>query len=480
MFWQITLKGVAAAFSKHCSYNFPRYYFIKMSETFVDLLPELQKYIFSYCNTASMIDFACCCTQFNDMVRHLLFRHVNIQWSSLRDSAALSKKLRNFKFSSSLVFSESTLGIQPMWWHEISYSYFSILKLCHPDKLTTLHLSEVDNDVLVRTLTICDNLQELEVSYYYSRSNNLHDLRKNFSSDFSSSCWKKLTTILTLRRLSIYSCNVTDNDIANISKHPTLQELVIDNSSCLSRYSLQSICTMVQLKKLLYKGTTGFEDIIKLLNLTDLDISDTSIENNVFAEICSSSLALKSLALHNCYKLNDVAFFSLSMQLTLQKLDVSGDMVTDLVLHHVSTLAQLTDLNLASCAMITDEGIQCLTSLTNLHWLNISYCYLLTNISLVYLSALPISYLSATACKITDEGMLYASMMSHLKELDITKCVSVSENGLSNIALLRLNVLKLTRVRFTNCMLDRFCGSTGMFEERLSCENRTVHLTLKR
>jgi hypothetical protein len=156
---------------------------------------------------------------------------------------------------------------------------------------------------------------------------------------------------------------------------------------------------------------------LSALNLHHLSLISLNIRNKDILYLNTS--ALKSLRLHQCFKITDKAIYSLkSKELTI--LEIHGSKITDASLHYISSAFQkLHHFSLHDNSRVTRTGIQSLQKLSLCH-LDLRHLYLLSNSDFIplfqsqpYLQHLTL-WQSADTC-------LY-ELPQHLVELSLNSC----------------------------------------------------------
>lgn len=414
-----------------------------------DLLPELHDHIFSFCTIKDVKNVALCNHDHLNAFKRILFSHLRVLWTCLKAWPTFADKQYRFQYTNSLTFYNHILGGNPEW-SCISKNYIKILQNCC--NLKKLHLQSANCCASVETaLQISSStLIDLELSYCYGLESPAFQFMKNTS----------------LKRLSLYSCNISDNVVEKVVQNTELVEFGIDHCIGLSKYSLMCISEMSTLKKLTFSkngNTTGFYNLLKLKNIKELKFESVTIGNEELDSILSSGILLTSLSLLSCSYVNDNGFFSLTKQKSLTRLDLSFNDITDKTLNQVGKLPCLMVLVLIGCKGITDDGIKKLQKLKIMHSLSVDHCTTLTDRMLPYLSAFPLKRLTLNGCYLlTGKGMSHLTYIKTLEDLEVTNCVNVSYDGLDNFALMKLKRLKLTVSVFRPGYVSTFLKNNSM------------------
>eukprot|EP00759_Apiculatamorpha_spiralis_P017534 PhF_6_TR23743/c0_g1_i2/m.33162/K10280/FBXL14; F-box and leucine-rich repeat protein 14 len=190
----------------------------------------------------------------------------------------------------------------------------------------------------------------------------------------------------TLTSLCLFWCQVIrGQSLEHISKLSALKTL--DLSGCdnaITDTGLQHIATnLTSLSNLHMIGCLGLTDIglshiAKMTSLQELHLArNETITCAGVIHVVSMLPALKNLDISNCIGVMDDALQHLGKSLTC--LNVGWTDITDEGLKHLLSLPSLSSLDVAGCKLISDEGvIQYVANLPSLHTLNIHACKELT------------------------------------------------------------------------------------------------------
>eukprot|EP01038_Epipyxis_sp_PR26KG_P007638 gene7638-10397_t len=168
----------------------------------------------------------------------------------------------------------------------------------------------------------------------------------------------------------------------------------------------------------------SFHSLSNLTNLQSLSIQHLVMKNNSIKSVISSLQQLTSLNLSQCFKLMDESMNILTESLknnNLLEFDISYCMlISDISLRHIAMhLTSLKCLNLKNCVEITDDGCVIIThTVTKLESLNISGCYGITNYAITEIAKnLPrLSNIDISSCGFADNHAV-KMLLSHLHNL---------------------------------------------------------------
>ncbi|MFN9000583.1 MAG: leucine-rich repeat domain-containing protein [Holosporales bacterium] len=170
-----------------------------------------------------------------------------------------------------------------------------------------------------------------------------------------------------------------------------------------------------------------FTHLAKLKNLKDLDLSQTSVNDDALEAIVAGCAALEHLNLRYCLGLS-MSFSALPKLSHLRALNVAG---TALSAHELALLAegehagQIRELDLTKIETIQADAFKVLGSMDNLQRLKLSMT------------------------KINDAGLLpILTQCVHLQELDLSHCRQLTPESFSNITQLSsLHVLNVANTK---------------------------------
>lgn len=400
-----------------------------MAENLLELPPEILVQIFKLCSKDDLIKVACSNKECYCLVIHFLCHYFEIHWSDIVVSAPITHQLRNLKYASCLVLFN---GYNPFYevppWIEVSRNYLRILKFCNPQELKTLCIikSKIIDSALETTLRTFDCLQYLRIEE---------------CNEVSSDGLNHLLDLISLKRLHINACSITDVDIERLHKLPLLEDLSLVLCPKITEMSLKHISKITTLTRLQYceygvLPSNGFKELSNLKKLKTLDISGCVIDDinlkylmENFARLdvlnvggieltpnelvaVSNISNLTRLGLSGCY-INDAQIPLLQKNLKhLKVLDLSWNTdISDKGVSNISKMKQLTSLSLRFSSLITDDGVAMLRTLPYLRVLDLSVCELLTDACLIYIALFPL-----------------------LKVLSIIEITNITPLGIQNLA----------------------------------------------
>jgi hypothetical protein len=266
-----------------------------------------------------------------------------------------------------------------------------------------------------------------------------------------------------------YCMNLDDTGLALLGRLCNLTKLNVSGGKRIQ--SLRPLRTLTQLQELKAGFCVSMKTLEGLSALSSLRVfhaPHNSLETDDGPHILSGLKHLEEVNLSNC-GLTEIGFRDLpalrSVRLrccpnlqslpnigrahSLQSLDLSGDqMINDGVLTELTTLVNLTELNLQGCWRITDLGLCTLPP--TLEQLILHGCFHvggLTGEALNHLTEL--QKLDVQDCVLmTDEGLHNMASMRMLRDLNLSQCVKVTDAGLFGLTSLReLSILRLDGCR---------------------------------
>lgn len=273
--------------------------------------------------------------------------------------------------------------------------------------LQELYLTNENVDIhYIGSLT---NLQNLAITEDVVGDDSLQELQKLTKLvvlDNSSITLRSISKLTKLNTLAfLLNDTLTDNDISLLPE--SLQILVLDECTNIHDSGIMSLSRLSQLTQL-EVGTIAFQDLA-LKNMTFLkELTIEKNDNFLGYDSLGGMRLLTALVVLKCanfegpsipYKSQLKLFIAgqtqindgtLSSQINLTTLDVSGTVVTDKSLKYLVNLSRLSARN---SLHITGE---CFQTLTRLEFLDLSGCQLVTRKSLLGLTNLTELYLSDT------------------------------------------------------------------------------------
>eukprot|EP00808_Paulinella_micropora_P000249 g27392.t1 len=277
-----------------------------------------------------------------------------------------------------------------------------------------------------------------------------------------------------------------DDDLACVAKIKGLRALVIGRPSrkchAVSHRGLQHLTCLPKLQQLDLEfcniGDLGLSQLAQLHGLQKLSLTSCNISNEALGQL-SRLCHLQQLGLNMCYQIGDSGLTQLACVRSLEHLDLSHTLVTDLSalsslcrlrylnlnhcdglteagLSHLVSLPALQHLSLARVHAVTDSLLPKLTGLRGLRRLDLSYCHRLTSQGMSCLVALPaLRHLDLASCTgLDDEALRHLSSSCSLEQLDLTRCYRIGNTGLNHLtaaaSMASLQTLKLAYCAITN------------------------------
>jgi len=272
-----------------------------------------------------------------------------------------------------------------------------------------------------------------------------------------------LSSLTTLRWLSLASCQLSNSVMVNLMPLRSLTYLDLSDNAALNAQGLEHISDLVELTEL------NLSDCLKVTNgaLLQLALMTKMQQLNLSncQQIAESGLVylarqknLKSLNLKNC-SLTDEAVKKLSVFNQLERLQLWGnqgitdqgivsiapsltrltslDVCTCIKLTNVSLEAigkymkRMRDLNIASIVYISEKGIHSLSRLKELTKLNLSWCSSINDAAVEYVSDLTnLRTLNISSCRgVTSQSYATLSELKQLRELDVSHCVNFPDRS---------------------------------------------------
>lgn len=227
----------------------------------------------------------------------------------------------------------------------------------------------------------------------------------------------------------------------------------------------------------------SLENIVSLVNLTDLDLSLNGVNDFGVSHLARLS-KLRVLNL-SCSRISDQSCANLSSIATLQRLVLSKcAMVGDRGAGEIAKLTGLTHLDMSECTGVSESGMMQLAALVNLTKLNLFGHVHTSDAVLAQLAPLSrLTDLHLGNCEaVTNTGVAHiVRAMPELQQLDLTRC-SVSHVGVAHLVTLpRLRGLSLEKcLLVTDESVDALVQvSTLRFVNLLGCPMLT-HLSVNR
>jgi len=285
----------------------------------LDLLPEIQEEILSYCKVSDLKNLALTCSGCNEALKEWLFHTVIIPRGS--DSESVAKFISNERLLKNL---KNT-------------------KVLH-------FLASYIPEIRLKKIGGLVNLVELH--YEGINDSNLCILCEGF--------------LQQLKVLNLRYAGVTDHGLIHIKNLASLEKLVLHCSS-ITDLGLSFVCTMMKLKILnvshcSYITDNGCARIRKLPVLEELYLSHCRISDMSLSHI-SSLITLKKLYVNDCRKVTDAGCMHISKLPVLEVLNVNCCSITDAGLSYFATLMTLKELYVSSCRGLTEKGLSSIKGL---------------------------------------------------------------------------------------------------------------------
>lgn len=246
--------------------------------------------------------------------------------------------------------------------------------------------------------------------------------------------------------------NQTIESLAAIARSaPSLTALKMSQTQC-DDSVLSSLSVLTNLSHFECFGCgrvtdVGLSSLTVLQSLESLYIGECGITREGLQAL-SSLPQLTTLNIAGSPSLQDDALEEVGkLSASLSTLDLSDNTTfTDTGLQHLTSLTKLENLNLAHCTGITDIGFGLLTSLTALKNLGIGGCTQLTDAALEPLQQLPLEQFKlARSANYTDEALVHVSRYSRLQALHVTRIRTFTDRGVAALgALTSLRELTLS------------------------------------
>lgn len=403
-----------------------------------------------------------------DIGLEYLGRLSHLKHLELRNFPAISdrglEELAKIKTLQSLLFQEVD---------NITYKGLSFFK--QDNRLKTLkiiHCPQI-SDPLLNLLEGWHSLKELLLSWcsitdaglgYLNHLTSLHSLTLGHCSYITIEGMPYLSALPNLKTLNLTECKgVTDEGIEAILAIPNLTSLNL--SWCeITNVSLEIIVKEKKLKELNLQGCDALTDynlLKELHELTSLDLSWSSFDDNGMETVCCIESLTKLIIMH-CSRIHDGGMRFIPKLSKLKELNLKGcENITNLTLTYVGKLSELEILDLTDCYEITDIGLWNLSNLKQLKVLKLRGAYKITDEGLralvnhcpklevldltdcrkisdqgfeVLVQLKGLEYLDLSWCEITDYGLAFISQITSLKTLKLVSCPHVTTLGISFLA----------------------------------------------
>ena len=183
------------------------------------------------------------------------------------------------------------------------------------------------------------------------------------------------------------------------------------------------VCEMfVQLKILhvthCHLSPTSFRSIMALHQLSDLNVFGTNTDDETLLLITENLLEIEHLDI-GCTRISDDGLYHLQKLSKLEQLCLKGCHITNRGVAMISSLKNITDLDLSDGLDISDAGVVSLVSLQNLSKLNISWT-MVKDVAIAQLYRMKkLAHLEVVGTALTDKSVRYLFNISRLRYLDI-------------------------------------------------------------
>jgi len=361
---------------------------------FLDLLPELQEQVITYCSVRDLKNLSRTSWTCNKLMEPHLLHTVRIPDTVLAEGRGFLRTWKLKKKLTSRLQRTKVLRIAPQ--HHITKTVWKAV--CSLHHLQEVDMSYSDRELNVFMGSLCDGLPSL-------KSMNL----TKTTITYDGCC--HLTKLKSLEKLSLGQCEGIDNaTVASLSQVASLKYL--DVSSC---------SNIVDVPFVDAKRVVGWEHLV---------LTDTNVADQVMASLASAT-RLKTLDVSRCH-ITDHGIAAISHLHSLRELDVSGCRVGDRACSHVSKLKELQVLNMNGCN-VSNEGCSMMRNLSNLTQLHLSNTSI-TDVSLTYIAShfIKLRILNVSYCNVTDEVVPIIRTMCLLKELNVEGCYRLSNACLNH------------------------------------------------
>jgi len=249
----------------------------------------------------------------------------------------------------------------------------------------------------------------------------------------------QLASFLQLSMLSLHSCDILDENLRDIGNLKNLICLATNYCSKLTKRSLEYISHISTLTRFEFMGwESPLDEILdsdfaanipKLINLTELDLTDTNagLEFCVAAKSLLRQLRLLALGYSDT---NESCLYHITKHAKkLQVLELHCTRLNDEGLRLISHLPALQELDIMGCEEITDSGIMHISKLNGLRRLEISNCAKLMDTSLNHIGKIcTLEKLSMSCDKFTDNGLQHLTKLKYLQKItydyEMDRCIT--------------------------------------------------------
>eukprot|EP00804_Cyclotella_cryptica_P017478 CCRYP_017383-RA/>CCRYP_017383-RA protein AED:0.16 eAED:0.16 QI:467/1/1/1/1/1/7/462/973 len=301
----------------------------------------------------------------------------------------------------------------------------------------------INSSALGDTLAKLVHLTSLDVSYcpgilrssWQGKINNLKSLELCYSS-VRDTHLSRLSSLPMLEELNLDSCPIGDWTIAHLADNnvvPNIMSLDLADTD-LSDIGMMKLAQFKSMKKLSLfycnVSNAGLRHLASMTNLEVLNLDSREIDDNGLKYL--RGLPLKSLDIFSG-RVTDLGCAYLSRIKTLTSLELCGGGVGDLGCAHLATLSNLTSLNLSQNERITNRGAAALAALTNLKALNLSNTCVTPDALKFFSGLLKLQSLALYGCKDMVDSPRLDSLQSELPSLRCLRLNSaMDDDGVIN------------------------------------------------
>lgn len=324
------------------------------------------------------------------------------------------------------------------------------------------------SDRALMTFSLHTNLTSLKLRDYFS-----------FDCPYNGRGLASLSTLTKLKRLALANyLGLTDQEFSSLSNLVNLTSLKLDTLKNFSGNALEVLSKLVKLNSLSLDDCAGVQEenyvyLSNLTNLTSLEVKNVEdlpddiisilakISKLTYLSLESSPRVEEDLAqlskLENLLSLNLFCSWSpdelpsLSSLTKLTSLDLGiemnlGPLIGDIIILHLSNLANLKSLHLECWESVTDVGLSHISRFTNLTDLNLGGLEGITDNGLIHFSNFKnLTSLFLDFCKqLTGDGLAHLSNCTNLRTLNLRECKNITDKGLLYLS----NFTKLTAFDF--------------------------------
>lgn len=238
----------------------------------------------------------------------------------------------------------------------------------------------------------------------------------------------RIAAMESLRDLSLYACDVGDQEIRAIAKMTNLTDLSITDCP-LSDEGLRWLATLNALEYLDVSGTDitgdGIAHLQSLNRLQELVLSNTYVTDDDLVKLPRS---LQHLDLAWC-DVSDASIARLSEFPKLRSLDLEDTEVTEQGIRNLCRFGHLRILNLSGIPL-TSKTIADLTQIRGLKNLQLSHLDLTDDVILAIASLDGITDLNLSETNLNDESLMKLATMKDVELIDVSN-TKVTQTGIN-------------------------------------------------